>query len=165
MTFWFGGCKINYNLNLRLFYRAGQQLSIFINPARAGGTPQREGKRNMSREMLGCCGAYCKTCKVYAQDLCKGCKIGYGTGERDLSMAKCAMKVCCIRRGLDSCADCEAYETCETLLAFYGHESYKYRKYKQATLFIRTHGYDAFFRLADRWNGAYGSYDKPAGPK
>ena len=123
-----------------------------------------EGFRTSQIE-IGCCGAYCKTCKVYAQNLCKGCKIGYDTGERDLSKAKCEMKVCCVRRGLVSCADCEAYETCETLLAFYGHDSYKYKKYKQATEYIRVHGYEAFLRSADRWNGAYGAYDEPTEPK
>lgn len=119
----------------------------------------------MSKAEIGCCGAYCKTCKVYAQNLCKGCKIGYDTGERDLSKAKCAMKVCCVRRGLVSCASCEAYATCVTLAEFYGHESYKYKKYKQATEYIRAYGYEAFLRQADRWNGAYGAYDEPTEPK
>ena len=55
----------------------------------------------MSQRLIGCCGAYCKTCKVYREALCKGCKVGYDTEERDISRAKCAMKVCCIKRGLD----------------------------------------------------------------
>jgi len=113
----------------------------------------------VSKELLGCCGAYCQTCKVYAQQLCKGCKVGYESGERDISKAKCAMKVCCVKRGLVSCADCDEYTSCKILAVFYGHESYKYKKYKQATEFIRANGYDAFFRLADGWHGAYGSFD------
>ncbi|MCE5187976.1 MAG: DUF3795 domain-containing protein [Eubacteriales bacterium] len=116
----------------------------------------------MPREMIGCCGAYCKTCKVYVQGLCKGCKTGYDTGERDISKAKCAIKVCCIRRGLSSCADCEAYGDCGMVSAFYAHESYKYKKYKQATEYIRAQGYEAFLRNADCWNGAYGAYNVPA---
>lgn len=115
----------------------------------------------MSRENLGCCGAYCQTCRVFAQGGCKGCKTGYDDGTRDIAKAKCAMKVCCVRRGSISCADCGAYASCETLAAFYGHESYKYKKYRQATEFIRANGYDAFFRLADRWRSAYGTYDEP----
>jgi len=71
------------------------------------------------------------------------------------------MKVCCVRRGLVSCADCEAYASCETLAAFYGHESYKYKKYKQATEYIRAHGYETFLLNADRWNGAYGPLEVP----
>ena len=115
----------------------------------------------MSKELLGCCGAYCKTCKVYAQGACKGCKVGYDTGERDIAKAKCAMKVCCVRRGMVSCADCGGYDVCATLAAFYQHESYKYRKYRQATEYIRAHGYEAFFRQTDGWRGAYGTLDEP----
>jgi hypothetical protein len=114
----------------------------------------------MSQLLIGCCGAYCQTCKVYIQGVCKGCKVGYDTGEREISKAKCAMKVCCVRRGLVSCADCADYDTCETLAAFYGHEGYKYQKYRQATQFIRAHGYDAFLETADRWSGAYGPLEK-----
>ena len=113
----------------------------------------------MSKEMMGCCGAYCQTCKVYAQQLCKGCKVGYVTGERDIAKAKCAMKVCCMRRGLNSCADCAEFETCLTLAAFYGHAGYKYRKYREAAAFIRAHGYEAFLRQADGWSGAYGKLE------
>ena len=112
----------------------------------------------MSKELMGCCGAYCQPCKMFAQQLCKGCKVGYDTGERDINKAKCKMKICCVKRGLVSCADCEDYCFCETLQSFYAHESYKYKKYKQATEFIRANGYEAFFRLADGWNGACGSY-------
>lgn len=116
---------------------------------------------DMSAYLLGCCGAYCRTCRLYTQGACKGCKVGYDTGKRDISKAKCAMKICCVRRRLDSCADCAAYDSCELLSAFYGHESYKYKKYRQASEYIRAHGYDAFFRIADCWHGAYGGYDEP----
>ncbi len=114
----------------------------------------------MSRELLGCCGAYCQTCKVFARGACKGCKLGYDTGERDISKAKCAMKVCCVKRGLASCADCEAYGSCETLASFYAHDSYKYKKYRQATEYIRACGYNAFFQLADQWYEAYGGFNE-----
>lgn len=125
-----------------------------------------QGKVSLTAKTeIGCCGAYCKTCKVFAQNLCKGCKIGYDSGERDLSKAKCAIKVCCVRRGLVSCADCEEYASCETLAAFYGHEGYKYKKYRQATEYIRANGYEAFLRCAECWRGAYGAYDEPIEPK
>lgn len=113
----------------------------------------------MSIAEVGCCGAYCGTCKVFRQNLCKGCKLGYGPGERDLIKAKCAMKVCCLRRALSSCADCTEYETCPTLAAFYAHAGYKYRKYREAAAFIRAHGYVEFLRFADEWNGAYGKLE------
>jgi hypothetical protein len=38
----------------------------------------------------------------------------------------------------------------------YSHESYKYKKYRDAAEYVRLHGYDKFFVKADLWNGAYG---------
>ena len=69
----------------------------------------------MGREFIGCCGAYCKTCKVFVEGICKGCKLGYDSGERDFSKAKCAIKRCCIGKRLDTCADCEQYQSCSLM--------------------------------------------------
>ncbi|HRX58661.1 MAG TPA: DUF3795 domain-containing protein [Eubacteriales bacterium] len=113
----------------------------------------------MSVEQIGCCGAYCKTCKAFTTHVCRGCKTGYTADERSLSRARCKMKICCIQKGLATCADCERYAVCETLQGFYGHDSVKYGKYRLATEYIRAHGYDAFLQIADRWNGAYGKYE------
>lgn len=52
----------------------------------------------MSVVEIGCCGAYCKTCKVYTVKACKGCKIGYENGERDVAKAKCSIKRCCMEK-------------------------------------------------------------------
>lgn len=112
----------------------------------------------MSVVDIGCCGAYCFTCRAYREQACKGCKIGYDNGERDVSKAKCKIKVCCINRFFQSCADCGEYETCRILNDFYGKTGYKYGKYKQATEYIRQYGYDNFFETADRWKNAYGKY-------
>jgi hypothetical protein len=60
-----------------------------------------------SVRFIGCCGAFCKTCKAFIEGFCKGCKLGYDKGERDIGKAKCKMKVCCFReRKLETCADC-----------------------------------------------------------
>jgi hypothetical protein len=112
----------------------------------------------MSIEEIGCCGAYCGTCRALKEGACRGCKLGYQTGERDLSKAKCAMKVCCVGKGYSSCADCAEYSSCATLQAFYAKNGYKYGKYREALEFIREHGYDAFIALADGWHGPYGKY-------
>jgi len=109
---------------------------------------------------IGCCGAYCGTCKVFLEHLCKGCKLGYENGERDISKAKCKMKVCCVSKKYQSCADCGDYGTCSILNEFYGKNGYKYRKYKEATEYIRSNGYDAFLEVADTWKNAYGNYDR-----
>ncbi len=107
---------------------------------------------------LGCCGAYCAACKVFAAGPCKGCKLGYDTLERDITKAKCSYKVCCIKKGLGSCAECGDYDTCESIQSFHNRSGYKYGKYKQAVAFIREHGYDKFFDIADTWTNAYGKY-------
>ncbi len=114
----------------------------------------------MSVLEIGCCGAYCKTCKEFRNDRCRGCKIGYTDGKRDIKKAKCKMKVCCIGKGFNSCADCEIYNTCEIIQGFYRKKSYKYRKYEEATLFIREKGYTKFLAIADGWKNQYGKYRK-----
>ena len=113
------------------------------------------------RRYAGCCGAYCKTCKPFVSGACKGCKIGFDTGERDISKAKCKIKLCCFRdRQLDTCADCADLENCETIAGWYAKNGYKYKKYKEAVYFIRDHGYEEFLNIAGTWNNAYGKMGK-----
>ena len=114
----------------------------------------------MSIQAIGCCGAYCGTCKVFGEQQCQGCKLGYEDGQRDLSRAKCKMKVCCLQKGYKSCADCADYAVCELLQDFYGKNGYKYKKYCEATEFIRVHGYERFLEIADGWHNQYGRYPK-----
>ena len=106
--------------------------------------------------LIGCCGAYCKTCPSLIEGFCKGCKLGYDDGARDLTKAKCKMKVCCFgQRKLETCADCSDY-ACNLLVEFQGKNGYKYRKYKESMEFIREHGYAEFVRRAAKWTRAYG---------
>ncbi len=112
----------------------------------------------MSIHEIGCCGAYCKTCKVFNSDLCKGCKLGYTTSARDISKARCKIKVCCITNKLNTCADCSKYYECSTIQTFHNHDGYKYKKYKQAIEYINDNGYDEFIKISDKWNNAYGKY-------
>ncbi len=105
---------------------------------------------------IGCCGAYCKTCREYRKT-CKGCKAGYAEGLRDLKKAKCKIKICCINKGQASCADCAGYDGCPTVRAFHNHPGYKYGKYQQSIMYIRTHGYAEFLKRAAGWVGAYGN--------
>lgn len=118
---------------------------------------QRETKR-MSILEIGCCGAYCKTCPSIRMMRCQGCKTGYENGEREIGKAKCKMKICCIKKELNTCADCAAYSTCSTVQGFYGKKNYKYKKYKEATLFIRERGYSSFLEVADKWKNQYGKF-------
>ena len=112
----------------------------------------------MSVLAVGCCGAYCRTCPAFQSIACKGCKIGYENGEREISKAKCKIKGCCINKNLRSCSDCDLYDDCDTIDNFHTKKGYKYEKYKQALSFIRQYGYDAFLGIADEWKNAYGKY-------
>jgi hypothetical protein len=112
----------------------------------------------MDREDVGCCGAFCGTCPERKNGLCKGCTTGYADGTRNISRARCAIKVCCVRRGHDSCADCIEYGSCATLTGFHGKNGYKYRKYRQALEYIRENGYEEFLDITDGWTRAYGRY-------
>ncbi len=87
-----------------------------------------------------------------------GCKLGYDDGKRDISKAKCKIKVCCVQKDLDSCADCSQYSSCDVVQGFYSKNGYKYKKYREATEFIRANGYDGFVQIADGWSMQYGKY-------
>jgi hypothetical protein len=84
--------------------------------------------------------------------------MGYATGERDIAKAKCRIKLCCITRGLCTCADCPDYNNCSVIQVFHTHASNKYGKYRQAVVYIKEHGYDAFLQKTAGWKNAYGKY-------
>jgi hypothetical protein len=115
----------------------------------------------MSIREIGCCGAYCKTCRAYTPDgICRGCKLGYADGERDINRSRCAIKLCCFRdRMLETCADCKDYPECHTVQSLHRRPGYKYGKYRQAILFIRENGYAKFLAIADAWKGPHGKYN------
>lgn len=116
----------------------------------------------MSDIEIGCCGAFCGTCAAFSTNACKGCKIGYLDKSRDLKKAKCPMKVCCLSKGLITCADCEKFVSCDMLNGFYNKNGYKYKKYQDAAVYIRQNGYEAFLRAAVDWKNAYGNLKRPA---
>jgi len=113
-----------------------------------------------SIKYIGCCGAYCRTCRPYKEGSCKGCKIGYDNGKRSLDQARCTMKLCCFKeRQLETCADCVVFDSCKILSTFFAKNGFKYKKYKQSLEFIRKKGYGEFFTSAERWKGPYGKLD------
>ena len=124
-----------------------------------------EWRNNMEKAkkaliLIGCCGAYCKTCKAFTEGFCKGCKLGYEEGKRDINKAKCRIKICCFKNNnLETCADCPKYNTCTTIHNFYNKKGFKYKKYKQAIEFIRKNGYSTFLKRANLWKGPYGKFD------
>jgi hypothetical protein len=111
-----------------------------------------------SLELLGCCGAYCGPCKALIENACKGCKLGYKNGERDIAKARCKIKICCMKNSFNSCADCDKYSSCRIIQELHNKNGYKYKKYKEAILYIRTNGYEKFFEIANKWKMQYGRY-------
>ncbi|MFA5014386.1 MAG: DUF3795 domain-containing protein [Actinomycetota bacterium] len=117
-------------------------------------------QKHLTIRFIGCCGAYCKTCKVLIEGFCKGCKLGYDEGRREINKAKCNMKVCCFKeKKLETYAVCPDYPGCKIINDFYDKNGLKYKKYKQAIEFIRKNGYSKFIKLANDWKGAYGKLD------
>jgi hypothetical protein len=112
----------------------------------------------MTELEIGCCGAVCATCQPFMNKICRGCKVGYITGERDLNKAKCKVKVCCIKKGFATCADCGSLASCSIIQDWHGKNGYKYGKYKQAIEYIKENGYPAFIDIAKCWKGPYGKY-------
>jgi hypothetical protein len=118
--------------------------------------------KDMTISEIGCCGAYCKTCieqqqKKYPNERgCRGCKLGYESDSRDLSRAKCKIKVCCLReKHLVSCADCLSYP-CGILEEFWSKKGWKYQQCMRQLEFIRQSGYEEFLKRADGWRGPRG---------
>lgn len=113
----------------------------------------------MPVKAIGCCGAYCRTCKQLNAGICKGCKLGYFNGERNINKAKCKMKVCCVKKNYNTCADCHDFFLCVIICDFYSKNGYKYKKYEHAIEYIKDNRYVSFLNIADSWNGAYGKYE------
>ena len=113
----------------------------------------------MNKELIGCCGAYCGTCQVLKQNMCKGCKLGYQNDERDITKAKCKIKICCINNNYSTCADCSKYNSCEIIQNFHNKNGYKYKKYKEAINFIIKNGYEKFLKITNKWTMQYGKYE------
>ena len=116
--------------------------------------------KNSPSNSLVVAGLTVKLVADLSEGVCKGCKLGYDQGNRDISKAKCAMKVCCFRaKHLETCADCSEYLKCEIIRSFQSKKGFKYKKYKQSIEFIRKNGYSAFIKFADEWNGPLGKFE------
>lgn len=123
---------------------------------------KQEENNRLSIRMVGCCGANCGTCRPYINHVCKGCKLGYEDGKRDIRAARCAIKRCClITKKLSTCADCPEYEACRIIQGLFKKNGYKYKKYRQSLEFIREYGYPAFIAASRSWKCAYGSLKSP----
>lgn len=112
----------------------------------------------MGIKEIGCCGAYCKTCRSFLKGICPGCKAGYASGKRNLNRAKCRVKVCCIKKGWETCADCGIFISCPKIENSY-NKKVKKNKCREAIEFIKKNGYDCFIRIAGKWKNNYGELE------
>ena len=97
----------------------------------------------MSILEIGCCGAYCRTCRAFRGGACRGCNTGYDNGQRKLERARCRIKLCCLgKKRLQTCADCEEFDSCAILRNWYAKKGAKYQRYKRSAEYIRSYGYD-----------------------
>ena len=107
---------------------------------------------------IGCCCSYCKTCREFTNGNCRGCKLGYDSGDRDINRAKCKIKVCCFKeRKFETCADCPDYLSCK--LIQYRFKGYQLKKCLQLIEFIRENGYAGFMKTASRWKDCFGKLE------
>ena len=108
-------------------------------------------------DYISCCGCYCKTCKAYTSDSCRGCKLGYDTGERDINKAKCRIKLCCFRdKALKTCADCNELNQCKIIPAKFKPGSRDNKKCMESLDFIKCHGYSSYIEKANNWKNHFG---------
>lgn len=107
--------------------------------------------------LIGCCGAYCRTCRSLILGSCKGCKLGYDDGTRDMARARCKIKVCCFgTKELETCAECPDSGDCPLLKRFFSKGGGKYDRYKRILEFIRANGYSEFVKRGKDWKNSYG---------
>jgi hypothetical protein len=110
---------------------------------------------------IGCCGAYCKNCRSLIRKCCKGCKIGFKDGERNINLSKCNVKICCFRvNNFESCAECKKIESCGIMKKWYKKNDGKYGKYKELLEYIKNNGYDKFIEIANNWKNEFGEINE-----
>ena len=107
---------------------------------------------------IACCGFYCKTCKEFTGKHCRGCKTGYENKDRDLSKAKCNIKLCCYRdKEYRTCADCDIFSSCSIITKRFKPGTYSNKKCMQYLQYIKNNGYVAFIKKANNWHNHYGT--------
>jgi hypothetical protein len=113
------------------------------------------------KEYIGCCGAYCKTCRSLTREKCKGCKLGFNDGDRNINRTRCNIKKCCFRDNkFETCADCQKLDSCNHMENWYKKEQGKYRSYKKFLDYIKENGYSKFIKTAESWKNWFGEFNE-----
>ena len=119
--------------------------------------PKNKDSRKTAR-YIGCCCFYCKTCRVFIDGKCGGCKLGSNCGEGDKNRAKCKIKLCCFEeRKLETCVECPDYLSCKLIRDRF--RGCQLDKCLESITFIKKKGYTKFINIADRWKGSSGNLE------
>lgn len=106
---------------------------------------------------IACCGFYCKTCKEFTSGLCKGCKLGYDTGARDINKVKCKIKLCCYKdKNFATCADCKEFPDCTIISTRFKIGTYQNKKCLESLHFIKNYGTSNYIKISDKWKNHCG---------
>jgi len=136
--------------------RRCQPAPALIRPVVASDKTDTMQDDTINDELIGCCGAYCRTCMSTEESSCRGCRIGYADRTRSAHRSRCKIKRCCLMdHDLPTCMHCAEFATCPLLNNFYAR--FKGRALiKAAALFIRKHGYRRFCAEARDWVSSRG---------
>lgn len=66
-------------------------------------------ENQLKTSLISYCGFYCGACKKFKNEECRGCK--GDTPDCALGYKACEIRPCCTGNGLNSCADCDTYDS------------------------------------------------------
>lgn len=64
---------------------------------------------NVDTNLISYCGFYCGACPKYKKGDCIGCK--GDSPQCAVGYKSCKVRPCCIKKGINSCADCDEYNS------------------------------------------------------
>ena len=93
------------------------------------------------------CGFSCNHC--FLSEWCGSCRTAYNTCSfATVSLdGKCPNAVCCQKKGIDGCYECDRLETCEK--GFYAPSNDGANAARAQAMYIRKHGKQAFLKMHD----------------
>ena len=101
----------------------------------------------MDREQIGMCGAYCGVCEWKEKTNCPGCQARKG----EMFWGRCAVAMCCLRKGLAHCGLCPDLP-CDALQEFFDDPEHGDKGERIANLKAWAKGEETFIAI-----GTFGS--------
>jgi len=91
-----------------------------------------KGQAKLSSQPVGKCGIFCRACRLYILEKCKGCL------DVDWKKVKCSVFMCAEDRGLDSCGKCQEFPCLEHYSSDQVYAKKKLLDWKKRKLRVRT---------------------------